>query len=122
MRFKAPLRICSYIVLLNALATYLGHELDIVELPNEDVLKNEKNFAAMSCLKINSGKKHKLRIGNILGALTGKGGLNGNQVGKIQVNDNSSYVSVKREFLKVALQKLKEEKFKGRSLQGWPFK
>ena len=107
---------------LNALATYLGHDLDIVDLPKEDVLKNEKNYAAMCCLKINSGKKHKLRKGNILGALTGKDGLNGNQVGKIQINDNSSYVSVKREFLKVALQKLKEEKFKGRSLQGWPFK
>ena len=107
---------------LSALSDYLGHNLDIVSLPQSDILNKDKNQAAMVCLKINSGKKHKLRAGNILGALTGKGGLSGDQVGKIHINDNSSYVSVKREFLKVALQKLKEEKYKGRSLQGWSFK
>jgi ATP-independent RNA helicase DbpA len=107
---------------LKDLAVYLGHALDIANLPHEDVLKKDKVSASMTCLKINSGKKHKLRAGNILGALTGEGGLKGDQVGKIHINDSSSYVSVSRNYLKVALQKLKEEKYKGRSLQGWPFK
>lgn len=107
---------------LTALASYLQHDLDFQRLPPKEILKNRITLADMDCLKINSGKKHKIRAGNILGALTGKNGLSGDQVGKIHINDNHSYVSVKRNCLNIALKKLKEEKYKGRNLQGWPFK
>ena len=59
-------------------------------------------------------KKQKLRPGDILGALTSEGGLEGNQVGKIKVFDQRSYVAVEKAMAKLALSKLNNDKLKGR--------
>ncbi|MFW1678214.1 ATP-dependent RNA helicase DbpA [Pontibacter sp. JAM-7] len=61
---------------------------------------------AMVSLCISGGRKNKLRPGDILGALTGKNGIAGSQVGKIQIFDFISYVSVRREAVSSALDKL----------------
>ena len=45
-------------------------------------------------LMIDSGKEEKGRAGDILGALTGDGGIGGHQVGKIDINDFAAYVAV----------------------------
>ena len=63
------------------------------------------------------GKKQKVRPGDILGALTGDNGINGNQVGKIQIFDNASYVAVQRKVLRQALTKLTQGKLKGRTFK-----
>ena len=44
-------------------------------------------------------------------------GINGNQVGKIQIFDNASYVAVQRKVLRQALTKLTQGKLKGRTFK-----
>lgn len=87
------------------------------ELPPASVLDQPAFTAAMATLHISGGKKQKLRPGDILGALTGEGGLAGDQVGKIKIASNWSYVAVARESVKVAMQKLAKDKLKGRSFK-----
>ena len=69
----------------------------------------------MATLQIDSGRKQKIRAGDVLGALTGEKGIDGNQVGKIQIYDNWSYVAVNRSALNTALNKLRQGKLKGRT-------
>lgn len=87
------------------------------ELPPESVLDKQAFVAPMATLQINGGKKQKLRPGDILGALTGEGGIDGNQVGKIKIASNWSYVAVAQDCVKAALQKLGRDKLKGRTFK-----
>ncbi|MCW8919890.1 MAG: DbpA RNA binding domain-containing protein, partial [Sedimenticola sp.] len=59
----------------------------------------------------------KVRAGDILGALTGDKGIEGKQVGKINIADNWSYVAVSQKVSRQALSKLTEGKLKGRSFR-----
>lgn len=88
-------------------------------LPSDSVLDRAAITASMATLHIDGGKKQKIRAGDILGALTGKNGIAGNQVGKIDIFDRSSYVAVGREVLPVALDKLSKGKLKGKSFRVW---
>ncbi|RQM67641.1 ATP-dependent RNA helicase DbpA [Aeromonas hydrophila] len=69
----------------------------------------------MVTLSIDAGRKTKVRAGDILGALTGEGGIAGADVGKIQISEQYSYVAVKRQVASTALKRLQEGKIKGRS-------
>ena len=68
-------------------------------------------------LVIQGGRRDKLRPGDILGALTGNGGIKGDSVGKITVTDNASYVAIERKQLDGALASLREGKIKGRKFK-----
>ena len=71
--------------------------------------------SAWETLYISAGRKDKMRPGDILGALTGEaGGLNASDVGKIEIHDHLAYVAVSRRVVKVALQRLREGRIKGR--------
>ncbi|MDY7232279.1 ATP-dependent RNA helicase DbpA [Hyalangium rubrum] len=66
-------------------------------------------------LYISSGRKDKMRPGDILGALTGEaGGLSASDVGKIEIQDHLSYVAVSKRIVRVALQRLRDGRIKGR--------
>jgi ATP-independent RNA helicase DbpA len=86
-----------------------------------DQLDNLKNaggsqlIPTMSTLCIGSGRKDKLRPGDILGALTGDAGIPGAQVGKIAIFDFQAYVAVERGVAKQALERLNNGKIKGKS-------
>lgn len=69
----------------------------------------------MVTLSIDAGRKTKVRAGDILGALTGEGGIAGVDVGKIQISEQYSYVAVKRSVGSAALKRLQEGKIKGRT-------
>ncbi|TNH90083.1 ATP-dependent RNA helicase DbpA [Aeromonas hydrophila] len=69
----------------------------------------------MVTLSIDAGRKSKVRAGDILGALTGEGGIAGADVGKIQISEQYSYVAVKRQAASAALKRLQDGKIKGRS-------
>jgi len=62
---------------------------------------------------INGGKKHKLRAGDILGALTAGIGLQKDDIGKIDILDFASYVAINKEKISFVLEKLSKEKRKG---------
>ncbi len=69
---------------------------------------------AMVTLRIDGGRKGKLRPGDILGALTNESGIAGDQVGKIDIFDHQAYVAIERALADKALQQLAEGKIKGR--------
>jgi ATP-independent RNA helicase DbpA len=50
----------------------------------------------MQTLQILGGRKEKIRAGDVLGALTKDLGFAGTQIGKINVNEFSTYVAVER--------------------------
>lgn len=102
---------------LARLADFLGQALEEEPLPSERVLAREPLVPRMATLQLDGGKKQKVRPGDILGALTGENGLEGDQVGKIKVLERSAYVAVHREVAKAALQKLSAGKLKGRAFR-----
>jgi ATP-independent RNA helicase DbpA len=73
--------------------------------------------APMVTLQILGGRKEKIRAGDVLGALTGDGGLPAAQIGKINVNAFSTYVAVAREIAAKALKALNDGKVKGKKVK-----
>ena len=71
----------------------------------------------MVTLQILGGRKEKIRPGDVLGALTGEAGFTREQVGKITVTDQSTYVAVVRNIAREAVQKLSMGKVKGRTVK-----
>lgn len=71
----------------------------------------------MVTLQIVGGRKEKIRAGDVLGALTGAAGFTASQVGKINVNEFSTYVAVDRQIAKPALERLAAGKVKGRKVK-----
>ena len=69
----------------------------------------------MVTLWIDGGRKDKVRPGDILGALTGATGIEGSDVGKIDVFDAHAYVAIKKNSVDKALVCLKNGKIKGRN-------
>jgi ATP-independent RNA helicase DbpA len=71
----------------------------------------------MQTLQIVGGRKEKIRPGDVLGALTKDLGFAGTQIGKINVNEFSTYVAVERSIAAQVLRKLSAGKVKGRSVK-----
>lgn len=67
----------------------------------------------MATLYIGKGKKDKVSKGDIVGFLCKKGGLQSDEIGRIDVNDRYSYVAVKREKLNQVICQTQGEKIKG---------
>ena len=67
----------------------------------------------MATLYIGKGKKDKVSKGDIVGFLCKKGGLQSDEIGRIDVNDRYAYVAVKREKLQQVIRQTKGEKIKG---------
>jgi len=88
------------------------HELD--ELKDED---DSPLVPPMVTLQILGGRKEKIRPGDVLGALTGEAGYTREQVGKITVTDQSTYVAVARDIAREAVRKLSAGKVKGKTVK-----
>jgi ATP-dependent RNA helicase DbpA len=71
----------------------------------------------MATLQIVGGRKEKIRAGDVLGALTKDMGFAGTQIGKISVNEFSTYVAVERGIARAVLAKLQAGRIKGRSVK-----
>jgi ATP-independent RNA helicase DbpA len=71
----------------------------------------------MATLQIVGGRKEKIRAGDVLGALTGDCGYAKEQVGKINVNEYSTYVAVDRSIAEEAARKLDNGRVKGKSVR-----
>ncbi len=74
-------------------------------------------LAPMVTLQILGGRKEKIRAGDVLGALTGDGGLPAALIGKINVNEFSTYVAVDRAIAAKALKALNDGKVKGKKVK-----
>jgi ATP-independent RNA helicase DbpA len=97
-----------------SLEDYLGQEC---ENQSVESLNRRLGFnldAPMTTLQIDSGKKNKIRPGDLLGALTKDAGLAGSQIGKIDIFDLFSYVAIDKKAAAKALNHFKKGKVKGR--------
>jgi ATP-independent RNA helicase DbpA len=102
---------------VKAIASY-QKKPSIIDVPES--LDRDSSFKLqprMVTIQLDSGRKDKLRPGDILGALTGEAGLIGSQIGKIDIFDMSSYVAIERSALRQAMNYLSEGKVKGRSIR-----
>ena len=71
----------------------------------------------MVTLHIQGGRKEKIRPGDVLGALTADLGYTREQVGKINVNEWSTYVAVDRAIAAQAASRLNAGRIKGKSVK-----
>ena len=71
----------------------------------------------MATVQIIGGRKEKIRAGDVLGALTGDMGYVREQIGKINVNDFSTYVAVARAIAPQVVQRLNDGRVKGKSVK-----
>lgn len=71
----------------------------------------------MVTLQLLGGRKEKIRPGDVLGALTKDLGFQVSQIGKINVNEFSTYVAVARGIADKALRGLNAGKVKGKSVK-----
>ncbi len=76
---------------------------------------NEPLSPPMQTLQILGGRKEKIRAGDVLGALTKDLGFEGAQIGKINVNELSTYVALDRSIAAAVARKL--TRIKGRSVK-----
>src|SRR5690606_27116718 len=88
------------------------HALDELE---EDA--SEPLQAPMTTLLILGGRKDKIRPADVLGALTGEAGFSREQVGKITVTDQNTYVAVERTIAREAVRRLSAGKLKGKKVK-----
>ncbi len=102
----------AYLILANdeTLPDYIDKSVDELKVSNKLVLPPPPQFA---CLYISAGKKDKISKGDIVGLLTKKGGLSGDDIGLITTLDFASYVSIKRSLVTKTLANIKNEKLKG---------
>ena len=89
------------------------HPLSELSAPSEA----EPLMPPMVTLQIVGGRKEKIRPGDVLGALTKDIGLEGTLIGKINVNEFSTYVAVARNVADKALRGLNTCKVKGKSVK-----
>jgi ATP-independent RNA helicase DbpA len=73
--------------------------------------------AGMVTIDIDAGRKQKIRAGDILGALTRDAGLQGTEIGKIDIFEQHSLVAIKPGALRQALNVMAHGKIKGRSVR-----
>jgi ATP-dependent RNA helicase DbpA len=71
----------------------------------------------MATLQLLVERKEKIRAGDVLGALTGPGGISGDCVGKIAVAEFSTYVAVRRDLGRLAEAHLAGTKIKGKTVR-----
>jgi ATP-independent RNA helicase DbpA len=102
---------------MRVIEDYLGNSCvcDVVASLDRD--PNYELRGPMITLQLDAGRKQKVRPGDILGALTGDAGLSGDQIGKISIMDNWSYVAVHRAALRQAMNFLADGKVKGRAVR-----
>ncbi|AUX72787.1 ATP-dependent RNA helicase DbpA [Erwinia pyrifoliae] len=99
----------------HALEDYLQQKLVWCNLSALKAVAARPLLAEMVTVSLEGGRKAKIRPGDILGALTGEGGLNGDQVGKIDIASTLAYVAIRRELARKVMQQLQQVKIKGKS-------
>jgi ATP-dependent RNA helicase DbpA len=74
-------------------------------------------LAPFVTIAVDAGRQHKLRPGDLLGALTGDAGIPATAVGKIDVFPTRTYVAVAQDWHEKAFQRLRSGKIKGRTIR-----
>jgi ATP-independent RNA helicase DbpA len=92
-------------------------EFDDLNFEDVESIVDDTNFKIDSefrTLFIDAGKKHKLRKGDVIGALTAGIGLNKEDIGIIDSQNFRTYVAIKKEKIDFVINALKDTKIKGK--------
>ncbi len=100
--------------LIGAIEDALGCSIARADLATLSVPPGRPPAPPMVTLCIDGGRKNKLRPGDVLGCLTGEGGIAGSEVGRIDVFDFHTYVAIARQSVEQALACLGRNRIKGR--------
>ena len=92
---------------------YVEGNIEEYSLPSLPIEGQGVSLPRMATLYIGKGKKDKVSKGDIVGFLCKKGGLQADEIGRIDVNDRYTYVAVKREKLQQVIRQTQGEKIKG---------
>jgi ATP-independent RNA helicase DbpA len=99
---------------VQAIENSLGTSIPRGDLDALGVTHGRPATPPMVTLCIDGGRRNKLRPGDILGALTGEGGMAGSEVGRIDIFDSQAYVAIVRSSAAQALACLGRNRIKGR--------
>lgn len=72
-----------------------------------------EDASAFATVYIGRGKKEKISKGDIVGFFTKNGGIDGSQIGRIDVTEHCSYCAIRKEVVNEVLEKVKGLKIKG---------
>lgn len=97
------------------IARAAGIRLNWSRWPDDD--GSARTQPPMATLIIQGGRRNKLRPGDILGALTGEGGLTAREVGRIEVTAIRAYVAVAQAKARSTRDRLRQSGIKGRRLR-----
>lgn len=95
----------------------LNRPIEPVNLPQ--IKGTKSTLTPMRTVCIDAGRKEKLRIGDIVGALIHEAHLTKEQIGKIDQLDHLSYVALPRELAETIYCKLKNRPIKGKVFRLW---
>ena len=84
-------------------------------IPNED-FEHTGGAPGMARLFINIGRKHKIRPGDIVGAIAGETGIPGKLIGTIDIYDKFTFVEVPKEYARDVLYAMKNNQIKGKKI------
>ncbi|WP_165954280.1 ATP-dependent RNA helicase DbpA [Seongchinamella unica] len=102
---------------LDAIAGYQDTEISFEAIETINIGGEYMPPPPYVTLCIAGGRKHKVRPGDILGALTGEAGIDGKAVGKINVTDYAAYVAIEHAVADKALGRLLNGRIKGRKFK-----
>lgn len=100
---------------VDLIQVYQKTPLDWHEISELTPAPGGKLVPPMITLCIAAGRKEKIRPGDILGALTGDGGLDGALIGKIQISEFASFVALQRKIATRNFERLSHCKIKGKN-------
>lgn len=99
------------------LKEYLNLDDEAVNAASARLSHNDVRFPELCTIEVSGGKKDKVRPGDIVGALTADKTITSDDIGKIQVKPQRTYVAVKLTVIKEAMDLLKHGKIKGRTFK-----
>ena len=101
---------------MKAIGERLGIRLKIGKLP-ANLSADRPLRSSVTTLCVDAGRRDKLRPGDLLGALTGDAGIPKEAVGKISTFDTRTYFAIDKAHAKLALERLRAGKIKGRNFR-----
>ena len=102
---------------LTAIAELGGGVPEVHQLAELPAADDAPLVPPMVTLLLLGGRKDKIRPGDVMGALAGEAGLSREQVGKITVTDQNTYIAVTRSVARDTVRKLAAGKVKGRTVK-----
>lgn len=95
----------------------LPHEVEAGDYTVSDMGRKEQKSSEITRLYIGAGRKNKLRAGDIVGAITGETGIDGEAIGVIEIYDTYSFVDILAGYGDAVLKKMQNGMIKGRRVK-----